>query len=545
MSQDFLVFQFEAVSIQEYIFATSKLKEMVGASQLLEKLTLDVLTKAVNTAGMTEKKVNDFNGSVSKNQIYFPRKSGGVFLAVMLNCEKSHAFIQAWSLIVQQFMPGLKFSVASASANKISEGIKLVREKLDAEKNTPKISLPELTPIAQRSQRTGGEVVYIERKKGKVTPVDLATRKKQMAQNKAADFFDEVTQKWSKEKATVFPNIFEHDKVTEKDAHIFPFSGQAGEHYIAVVHADGNGLGQYIKDFMIKLGEKDDKTFIQSYAQFSQGMDNASEAAAQAATAWLISAHERDKNTALPIRPLILSGDDVACIIRADYAFEYIQRFTQEFEKASEKELSKLKTDAFPKYLTMTSGVVFLRSNQPFYMAYQLAEDLCTHSKTIGRRKTFKVDGKDMIPSTMTFNYVTNTLFEEAEQQIQQELSTTNGTKLTQEYYLLSNKDEQQEKSVNFNQLKKLSSCFDGETLKISFIRELLTYLHRDPNHAQRMLNRWIERLEKDSKQKELNQFEQALKPFGLTLENLLQNHNPLADLIAYHSLAGNFEEIK
>ncbi len=50
MSQDFLVFQFEAFSIQEYIFATSKLKEMVGASQLLEKLTLDVLTKAVNTA---------------------------------------------------------------------------------------------------------------------------------------------------------------------------------------------------------------------------------------------------------------------------------------------------------------------------------------------------------------------------------------------------------------------------------------------------------------------------------------------------------------
>ena len=539
MSQDFLVYQFEAVSIQEYIMASFKLKEMVGASQLLETLTDSILEQVVGTVGLNV--LPEFSEpSLNEDSIYFPRQSGGVFLAVMRNSDKANQFIDLWPLVVQTSVPGLKFSVANAVNSNIKEAFSQVRESLNSEKNAPKISLPELTPICMRSPRTGGAVYETQLDNGNYISIDYPTHVKNLTQNRAKESFEKVTKKWLPEshKNMIFPNVFDHSKEAENETH-FPFSGKEGEHTIAIVHADGNGIGQFIRDFFNQLNTLDDAKFLAAYAVFSKGMDNATQKAAQTAMKWLIEKTENRNISALPIRPLILSGDDVTCIIHSDYAFGFMQKLTHSFEEESKYELDKLleidKTarDVFKEYLTMTTGMVFLRSNQPFYMGYQLAESLCSHAKDKGRQ--YQSKNGDIAPSLLSFVHSTSTLFEEAEDYFKTEMTTSKGTRLTQSHYGFGklSKPENIKDLVMLKDLQALSNCFSSDTLNISVVREIATYLQFDLNHAERLIKRW-----RELKSPQLVSFEQSLVIFGLdSLEALLTINNPISDLIAYQGI--------
>lgn len=44
----------------------------------------------------------------------------------------------------------------------------------------------------------------------------------------------------------------------------------------------------------------------------------------------------------IPIRPVVLSGDDLTLICRADLALEYTKTFIEEFENGTKKNLAKL-----------------------------------------------------------------------------------------------------------------------------------------------------------------------------------------------------------
>ena len=527
----YCVYQFEAVSIQDYIMASAKLKEMVGASQLLEGLTTNILDACLNQLGF---KVSENMSGLTKmtdNQILFPRKAGGVFLAVMKAGDKAQELTAVWPLIVQQAVPGLKFSVVSAIGNDIKVLINDARQKLTAQKNTPKIVLPELTPIAMRSPRTGSSVYTHNKAQGKTVSIDYPTHIKQTSQNK--DIFQEVTNKWlpKTEKGRKFPKIFDHTTESDKPEQ-FPLSIEEGEHTVAIVHADGNGIGQYIRTFFTKIAEEDDVQFLQDYQVFSQGMDTATKQAANIAMQWLIN--KIDADSALPIRPLILSGDDVTCIIASQYAFGFMQKLTQSFETESAKELKKLQTKetGFPANFTMTTGMVFLRSNQPFYLGYQLAEDLCRHSKKLGRKYN-----SENIPSTLSYFYITSTLFENVDDQLVSDFTANKGQLLTQECYrLVSTKGDIKKNAsmVDFDDLISLGKTLHEDGISISFIRELVTNLKLNPSKASQMIKRKIEIGNKDL----ISKFTNALKPFGLnTLEELLEKQSPLNDLIALNNL--------
>lgn len=539
----YFLYQFEAISIQEYIMSSSKLKEMVGASQLLEVLTSVFLKTTIQKLDLAEKDIGTLGVDLklSDNEILFPRKAGGVFLAIMKEGKKSELFKQLWPIVVQQLAPGLKFSVASSSGTDIKKAIEEVRNQLNAEKNTPKVSLPEMTPLTMRSPRTGGAAINTV----KNVSIDYPTQVKNKTQDEAKELFQIVSKKWlpKSEQDRIFPNIFEHNRASENETE-FPFSGKAGEHTIAIIHADGNGVGQYIQDFFneIKKDNVNDLDFLKAYSTFSQGLDNATQTAAQSAMQWLLNKYDQDKQDkkkALPIRPLILSGDDVTCIIRSDYAFEFMQILTQEFEKSSKKELDKLEIaqNVFPDYLTITTGMVFLRSNQPFYMGYQLAEDLCRRSKKEGRKA--KIENTST-PSTISFVHATNTLFDSVETFISQELTTKHNQKLTNTLYHLG--EQENPNLVHFNVLKELTECFSDSTLNISFIRKLATTLQLDPTHAKTMIKRWQE----INQTEHIEKFESLLKTH-FKLENLeaLCEHdkdnpksNPISDLIAYQAIS-------
>ncbi len=525
----YMVYQFEAISIQEYIMGSSKLKEMVGASQLLDTLTGKLLSVALEHAGLIECTLEAVERChLQEGDVFFPRRAGGVFLAVMVQGDSANLFQRLWPLLVQQIAPGLKFSVANVVSEEIKQAIQSVRIKLNIEKNTPKVVLPEMSPLVMRSPRTGGAATTTQHG----VSIDLATQVKRQTQDKAKALFIGIHNKWLPEgEHKTFPTVFDH---TQKSAKVveFPFSGHEGGHTVAIVHADGNGIGQYIQQFFHQIDQAHigDIDFLKSYTTFSKGINSATQRAAKEAMKWLIAQSEKECD-ALPIRPLILSGDDMTCIIRDDYAFQFMERFTQAFETYSQEELNQIQVgrEAFPTYLTLTTGMVFLRSNQPFYMGYQLAEDLCARSKAQARANKNR---GGIIPSTLSFVHATSTLFDNANAFIQGELTTQNSLKLTHETYALG----QDTSSVTpFLALKALCDCFCDETLNIRFMRKLATTLQLDTEHAKRMIQRWKE----ISNPSDIERLETLLKKYFQlsSLEALCSQNSPISDLIAYQQL--------
>lgn len=533
---DYFVYQFEAVSIQKYILTSSKLKEMAGASQLLEGLTSDVLDSVVKAQDFSERS-GDVS-SITEKEIFFARRIGGVFLAIFQYSEKAEIFAKVWPLIVQQFMPGLEFSCGSDQGNDIIQCIENIRKKLQIQKKLPTVSLPETTPISQHNPQTGLPAIKYKNKEY----IDLSSDVKSNFSTNAS--YAGWLSEGNKDKK--FPICFDHlnQGDCQDEDEKFPFSGNAGEHYVAVVHMDGNGIGQYIKDFMQEENNGNSESFVASYKKLSTLLEETSKQATQQATDWLVEKFNQDKK-ALPIRPLVLSGDDITFIIKADYAVEFVKKLTLAFEEISEQELKSLSSCSFPNYLTISTGMVFLRSNQPFYMAYQLAESLCDKAKETSRKNTVEESGKQIIPSTLSFHLISNSQFGDADRQIAQELTTPNGKKMSLLVYATGKTSGD---IVRLECLMDLAGCFDSEDeekLNISFMRKLATMLHQDPEHAKRMLDRYQEVNKLDNKEA-LSNFKDCLSCInGLTLDDLIDKKKPvpIADLIAVKAMGGINED--
>jgi hypothetical protein len=101
-----------------------------------------------------------------------------------------------------------------------------------------------------------------------------------------------------------------------------------------------------------------------------------------------------DKKTLiLPIRPLILGGDDVTLLCHGQYAMQFVAtmstRFTELSKEAAEKAKDNgLTSDLWPatsNKLTISAGVLFAKSTFPLSIAIPYAESLLANAKASQR----------------------------------------------------------------------------------------------------------------------------------------------------------------
>ncbi|NCN43125.1 MAG: hypothetical protein GW898_03455 [Thiomicrospira sp.] len=549
------LYQFEAVFIQDYILSGGKIKTMVGASEIIEAITNQLLDEAVEKLGLKIKKIDKLpeKGELNllDNEVVFPRRAGAVFMMITHNEKAAQDFAKLWPILVSNFAPGLRFSAAMDSDENLAEAAKKVRRKLNDQKNQPQTFLPESTPLTVRFQKTG--LAQVEAPAGtKKDGADWTMQAKlsHCFKSLADKHIDKKDQSF-KGKQFVFPQQFEHRHTKEYWRESFPFkTTDPGNHSIAIIHTDGNGLGLYVQKIFAGLSKLTAAEYIHGYAEFSQGLDVATQKAAQQATHWLIQHYQqeetpykveiKDENVLpLPMRPLILGGDDLTCIVRADYALGFINAFTEAFEQQTTDFLKGLEAlkDVLPERLTCTTGMIFIKSNQPFSLAYKLAEELCSTAKKAGQKISAQQNSdKPMPPSLIYFLHTTNTLFDELDVQLDQELKTSDDKCLSLCPYAFQ---AEQERPV-LNQLFELKACFDkdkDDQLNPSAVRNYAGHLHQDPHYAETFWNRW-QKLVGDDKAKT----RQAWSSFEalwsqMTDKNEDPNHLPVADLLSLFAL--------
>ena len=197
---------------------------------------------------------------------------------------------------------------------------------------------------------------------------------------------------------------------------------------VGVVHIDGNGVGAIMRDLKrahdavkIIANKRPDMTIISGIADLqsfimsvNKRLDDVVKDAI--ALSWYDvqeltpkDAQEPTPKTVVPIVPVLVGGDDVTVYTDGRYAIPFAEAYIRHYEKLTKDDdlLSVLaivaggkKTDAperdcfkiedyiiqNPGPLTASAGVAIVGRNFPFHIAYDLAEELVSRGKRLGKK---------------------------------------------------------------------------------------------------------------------------------------------------------------
>jgi hypothetical protein len=243
-----------------------------------------------------------------------------------------------------------------------------------------------------------------------------------------------------------------------------------------------------------------------------------------------------------------LGGDDVTIVVRADLALPYTREFLAGFERASARELARLKKQfdlpGLPDCLTACAGVAYAKASQPFYLLHRLAEGLCRHAKK--QAKSVCSDNTEKVASSLSFHRVTTAMVDDFDTILEREL-TAGMLRHSLECYSI----EGDRGLPALNDLLELHRLLAHAKLGRGGTRQLLGIIGRDRDLALRRYARWREVMEKRFRE-ELTRFDQLMEslagvaqaadlPFGPEASGL--RRSPLGDVVTLRSVGNDTRE--
>lgn len=487
---------FEVKSIQSFIFASGRLRDAIGGSELIDLLTNaeqpnDNLLDAVLTASQT------------KGQIEFSRRAGGAFYAFAKDGTALDRFAALWSLVLQHEAPGLGFVFGRGEGKDLPEAFGKARNDARSQTHRERAQHPLPAPVAERARRTGRVAVSRDGKDG---AIDAATkRNKTFADLSHAGFIDRNSPEEAQLTWRDWPRNLESDAQEEGD---FPFASGARD--LALIHADGNGMGQVL----IRIAEavrNQPEEFLNIYQTLSKAIDASTQAGAQQAVREVLLP-ARQKGELLAARPILLGGDDVIVLVRADLALAYVQAFARAFEEQSRTSLeglAKLGVEGLPEKLTIGFGLAIIGANQPFSMAVSLSESIMDQAKK--QAKNVAKEG-GLAPSSVAFYRITSALFDDYDALVEREMTHREGKQryvhTLGTYAVL---DEGQGGLPRLFDLERLVSLLQAPDMARGPVRGLLNLLQLDPAQARTGWRRWRQRM-RDTQPHRLAEFDDCLR---------------------------------
>lgn len=340
---------FDTVSIQQYVFGSNKLKDNLGASFIVEQL---------------------FKRFHEENEIQVGYIGGGNAL-IFAAKDSAEDIVQRYTTDWLCHYPGL--SVAIASLDDFSADDPAYKAKIkklfrilavNKGKYLPVNTIPShgITDVCRFSSLSAE---WIETYEDQHNLISSATRTKrnheQEAREKEKELLDtDVLRKYR------FPD--ETDKLGQK---------KWEDSHIAIVHIDGNGFGEVFRN-LSTLGETRDlsaeveasvrKAFTHMLEEYVNNKEKFK---------GITCFDDQNKDT-LPVRPIILGGDDVTFICHGKLGIWLAEKFMKEFN-------SNFMLGNEEKPYSSCAGVAVVKSKYPFYRAYQMAEDLCRNAKKVNK----------------------------------------------------------------------------------------------------------------------------------------------------------------
>lgn len=161
------------------------------------------------------------------------------------------------------------------------------------------------------------------------------------------------------------------------DGFTFPMEiGELGqretEDYIAIVHIDGNNMGQKFADCDTLTKRKNMSRAIRqaTITAFTELLEKVEQEYDTYSS--YLTLHTKDGKRFLPVRPLVLGGDDMTFVCTAKVAIPYAKFLMEALMKNHIPGCDDIASCA---------GIAILPSAYPFFRGYEMAEQLCGAAK--------------------------------------------------------------------------------------------------------------------------------------------------------------------
>ncbi len=399
----------DTVGIQEYVFGSNVLRENIGASQLIWEATHRWPLQYIKAAGDTN--IRQVTGTLARDldpavtlegdalvaEVIYA--GGGNVAVLFADKDRARAFVSALSARMVADAPGLALAAVHVDGfdwetDSLAETMQQAFEAMGKQKQQRRVSTPLAglgTSLDCRS--TGLPAVGHDPHAEGLRPISARILAKltvkEAAEKRLAQYFKCFTEAGLK-----IPYDFDD------------LGRQAGEiSYIAVVHADGNNMGDRLAQIREDFGTaQDNRAYIEAMRTFSSAVEAAS-AQALDGLSGLLCKHwrpDRDvvvgemrnadsapvemgtpvelgqdkKNQFVPFRPIVFGGDDLTFVADGRLGLSLAAAYLGLFEEALGAQHNPYLRDA-----SACAGVAVVKAHYPFARAYQLAEALCSSAK--------------------------------------------------------------------------------------------------------------------------------------------------------------------
>ncbi len=448
--------------IQSFIFETGKLKEIVGASQLVE----DICTGRFKAfVGATYKEGNSIVTAAGKIMYIFDEQA---------DCER---VVLRYLRDLFHEIPGIKAvqAVVAFDGDLSQDDIALLERRQEIQKNKAVTSHGAGLMVSERARRTGGAGVEKEMEKGKVTKNRLD--RKQVAKLKAEQDSN----------GSLLRHLLNDDVRfnAHDNSNISNLLSGWEKSWIAVVHADGNSLGRMIQTLS---GRVEGDKLPTALRTFSEELDKATKGAAKKAFDKVIRPKlegDNKKKQHIPIRPLILGGDDLTVIVRGDLALGFTEAYLTYFEAETQNRFAGLGLKygleaELQNGLTACAGIAYIKESYPLHYGIGLAESLCKHAK-----KVTKASGQPQ--SCLSFHRVMSSFSEDYQTIVNRELKMDGGYFDFGPYFIEKQPESGYE---SIGQLRRWAEIANDQNAPKAPIRNWLTELKGDSANAEQLMNR-------------------------------------------------------
>lgn len=175
--------------------------------------------------------------------------------------------------------------------------------------------------------------------------------------------------------------------------------------WIAVIHADGNGVGQVFMRFPDRVLRADGTSGLtlerhaDMLGRFTRELESATEAALGVAVRDATAGGDADGT----ILPVVVGGDDLTVVCHARLALPLVRAFGLAFEEqtAVQPAVNAITGGG----LTAAAGIAYVKPHHPFSAAYGLAEELTASAKRVkqvGGHEMSSLDLHVAFESTLT-----------------------------------------------------------------------------------------------------------------------------------------------
>jgi len=380
----------DTTGIQSYIFGSNRLRENIGASYLVEQVTNDWVGNILRANFCNNIYINELDGEkcIENDDLDAELVYTGGGNAVILFKDKNSAVDFTRKLSKKSLIeaPNLKIVVAHSEPFSFGKNLSNIIDELMKELERKKHEYHSSTPIlglgiTASCLSTGLPAVNTSDQYGVLSSYPIS--REIVAKLQAVDTTKQDPAN-RKLKETIFDDLELGDYEIPYDVDDLGRT-EGKSSYIAIVHVDGNGMGDRFKDYGKTC--QTDREYITAMRELSKSVNEAGINALKAVVKKVIqlvngelqekfSITEKDGKKYLPFRPIVYGGDDVTFVCDGRLGLTLAALYLKEFESqpiADNKDLTKK--------LTACAGIAIVKTHYPFSRAYQLSESLCKKAK--------------------------------------------------------------------------------------------------------------------------------------------------------------------